>query len=86
MEGNIVGLVKSGDNVLNVPNSFQRGSFKATTVSKEFPLITVVLSLWLEVGARILRLGNVIKTFLLGWLDYIKQIIYIERACLALST
>lgn len=43
-----------------------------------------MLPLWLEVGARILRLGNVMKTFLLGWLDYIKQIIYIEIVCLAL--
>lgn len=37
-------------------------------------MITVVLPVWLEDGPRTLRLGDALKTFSLGKLDYIKQI------------
>lgn len=38
--------------------------------------MAAVLPLWLEVGPGTLRLGDVTKTFSLGKLDYIKEVVY----------
>lgn len=44
----MVGLVKLGDNVLNVPSSFQRGSFKAPLLvsSLDYSNVTFMVGGW----------------------------------------